>query len=187
MATVRPSKTPAKRAATSSKANAGQPSQEDFWAMLAGMSSDIVSAIVAGSFDQDLLKLDDALGKRTDKLVAEKAAAVKKVAVRAPRKETPAAPVAKETKVAPVKRTPAPPKTASVKPVAGTTYQLVEQLAKVGGKKVKYLRDYKEKGKVVVQMLEDAAGNPKGKSIVVPLPALTAVAATPTRRRTVKK
>lgn len=125
----------------------------------------IIGAIKTGAFDGHLTALDDALTARSNKRRAASASASAKPA---------------EKKVAPapkrVVQEDEPTATVLVTPVANTTYLVSEKFKPLAGAKVKFIRFRADDDqKVVVEMLTDKPGSPKGKRVMIPTKSLVEV------------
>lgn len=124
----------------------------------------LVTALKEGDLDGALGKIDDAVTERINRHNAEQ------------RKQA-----AKKTAPA-EKRVSAPPKKQSVsasveKPVKNTTYVIRDAFKKLAGAKVKFIhfKPNTDNEKIVIEMMSDKPGNPKGKRLVVPLAAIEEV------------
>lgn len=131
----------------------------------------IAAGIVGGSFDGELVKLDDALTTRAN---AQAVAA---------RKESASKPAAKKVSAPPKKVT----VETTVEPTSGTSYGVSPKFKPLSGAKVKFIRFKADSAgeKSVVEMMTDKPGSPKGKKVVIPTAAL--VESKTAARKTAKK
>jgi hypothetical protein len=128
------------------------------------LTKNIAAAIEGGQFDSHISLLDNAITKRINAHVAStaKTAAAKP----APKSET------KKVSTAP-KRAKKPVE--NIVPESGKTYKLAAP-AKLEGAKVKFIRPKADDdAKVVIEMVTEKPGYPKGKRVVVPVSALRKV------------
>lgn len=169
MPAVKKTVAPAKRAVKKTASSTAVDPLED-------MANEVAGMIKGGALDSFLSVLDTALTDRMEAYEAEQqkksnAAAAKKTAQKVP-------------EVAPKKSAPA---SATVTPVTGEQYRMLDNFPKIGKQTVEFVRFRKDDvKKAVVQMVTGAPGFPKGKQTVVPVAALTNLPAE-RARRTAKK
>jgi hypothetical protein len=142
---------------------------------VAEFAADVVAMVKEGGFDPFLEKFDEAVTERIAQFNDEQA-----------KQQAKSEKSATKTVPQPTRKGGSASKPSFVPDVNGT-YVVADGVRSIGGKKVKFLRFRKDDTtKAVVEMLEDAAGAPKGKKMVVVVASLKKPSAS-AGRRVVKK
>lgn len=153
--------TAAKRTSTKSSASTAEPVKDT-----ESLTKKIAEAIKSGEFDAHISLLDDAITDRINKHVAANArknGAASKPVAKSESKKVSSAP----------KRAKRPVE--NIVPEPGKTYKLAAP-AKLEGAKVKFIRPKADDdSKVVIEMVTEKPGYPKGKRAIVTLAALRKV------------